>query len=592
MTDRRAIAIVLLVPIALWLACWPVVNLPINDDFSYSHKVLRLMQTGRLTYNGWSDAFIGVQAYWGAAFCRAFGFSHDVLRASTLPWTIACAAIAYGLNRRLGIGPRWSLFATLALVASPLVTPWSASFMTDVQGLTLWLGVLHGAASLARARSTRQTLVAAATVALFGLVGGSVRQVPLALAGVLLGIEFVRRLLAGRSTRTLDVPGLAILIAWGATLVIAAAALSIWTARQPYSVADGWPDHRRLIAGASAMLALSFALASYALPVSLALLFRDGWRSLSLTAWLPLPVLLICCTATTVALGGDSRWSSLARVPFVDGTLTPTGLTTAGLDTPGQRPIVFPLALRVGLAAVSLWTIAVAATRVDWRRARATWQRIDPTLRSFAIVSAVYAAMIYPRATHGWTFDRYLLVVLPIAFACAIRAADPRRGPGAIGWATLVAFALAGVVTTNDHFREMRARLAIAGDFEARGIDRTRYSNGLTFDAWTQMMAWGYINDFRIHSPADAYKYSDVLWARRKVYYFLQRTPAITPEWIVDSALARPAADAPNVAAVWSYAGLFPPGRRWLVVRSHPLETAGQPFTKTPVEPPAMPVVD
>ncbi|RZM05521.1 MAG: hypothetical protein EOP68_17990, partial [Sphingomonas sp.] len=382
---------------------------------------------------------IGAQASWAAAYARAFGFSHDVLRASTLPFSIACAAIAYGLFRRLDVGPRWSLFATLAIVASPLFTPWSASFMTDVQGLTLWLGVLHGTVSLTRARSARQTFWAATTVGLFGLVGGSIRQVPLALAGVLLGIEFVRRTLLARRDAGAG-RGRAILVAWGATLFVAAVALSAWTARQPYSVAEGWPDHRRLIAGASAMLALSLELALYLLPLSLALIAGVRRRE-----WLALLAILIVCAAVTAAIGGGSRWSSLARAPFVGGTMSPTGLTVAGLDAPGDRPIVFPLALRVGLAAISIWTIVLAAGRIDWRRLPAAARSVDPALGAFALVAAFYWVMIYPRATHGWTFDRYLLVVLPIVIVLALRAAAPRGGPSAVGWVALLSFAVAGV---------------------------------------------------------------------------------------------------------------------------------------------------
>jgi hypothetical protein len=94
------------------------------------------------------------------------------------------------------------------------------------------------------------------------------------------------------------------------------------------------------------------------------------------------------------------------------------------------------------------------------------------------------------------------------------------------------------------------------------------------------------VNDYRIRSPDDAYRVSDELRARRQVYHFLSRTPAITPEWIVAGALARPAAGTPGVEGVWSYRGLFPPGPRWLVVRRDPLQAAGLPLTTRPVEPP------
>jgi len=55
---RNAILCALAVAAAV-LSAWPFADLAFNDDWSYGFTVKRLLETGRVTYNGWaSPAFV------------------------------------------------------------------------------------------------------------------------------------------------------------------------------------------------------------------------------------------------------------------------------------------------------------------------------------------------------------------------------------------------------------------------------------------------------------------------------------------------------------------------------------------------------
>ena len=83
-SDLRNALLCGLAVVAAMALTQPIANAPFNDDWSYSFTVKRLLETGKLTYNGWASASLIAQAYWGLIWVKAFGFSYTVLRLSTL----------------------------------------------------------------------------------------------------------------------------------------------------------------------------------------------------------------------------------------------------------------------------------------------------------------------------------------------------------------------------------------------------------------------------------------------------------------------------------------------------------------------------
>ena len=99
--DRRNAWFCALLVALAFLISWPIAEVGRNDDWSYAFSSWRLAQTGHLTYNGWSTAMLGAQAYWGAAVIKLFGMKFTALRVSTLPFTCSIPAMLYLLARRL-----------------------------------------------------------------------------------------------------------------------------------------------------------------------------------------------------------------------------------------------------------------------------------------------------------------------------------------------------------------------------------------------------------------------------------------------------------------------------------------------------------
>lgn len=115
----------------------PVGEFPLNDDWIYAKTVQHLVNTGQYQAHPYLNATLVAQAYWGALFCKLFGFSFTTLRVSTLvlallnAWAIAQCALMMGLRRNL------ALLCAMLTATSPLVLQLSYSFMTDIPFLTM-----------------------------------------------------------------------------------------------------------------------------------------------------------------------------------------------------------------------------------------------------------------------------------------------------------------------------------------------------------------------------------------------------------------------------------------------------------------------
>src|SRR6266487_3027811 len=130
---------VLIAAMALLLvAVPPAGDFPIADDWLYARMVKSLVELGQLQISPWSSATFVLQAYWGALFAQLFGFSHSVLRASTLLLG-ALGVLAFYLLLRDLLDRRRALLGALLLLANPLYVHLSYTFLTDIPFLTLAL---------------------------------------------------------------------------------------------------------------------------------------------------------------------------------------------------------------------------------------------------------------------------------------------------------------------------------------------------------------------------------------------------------------------------------------------------------------------
>jgi hypothetical protein len=155
----------------------PFANSAFNDDWSYSYVALRFAQTGRLHYSGWGSPMILVQTVWGAAWIRVFGFSFNVLRAATVPFSLGFVVLVYALGRKSGLERNFALFGAIAVGTSPLFLPLAASFMTEPYGCFFGTLCLYAAIASAQTPNRLHARCWLWVLAISGILGGSNRQV-------------------------------------------------------------------------------------------------------------------------------------------------------------------------------------------------------------------------------------------------------------------------------------------------------------------------------------------------------------------------------------------------------------------------------
>lgn len=460
-------------------AAHPFANSAFNDDWSYSHVALRFAETGRLHYNGWGSPTILFQTLWGAAWIRIFGFSFDVLRAATIPFSVGFVLLVYALERKAGLRRDLALFGALTVATSPLFLPLASSFMTDVYGCFFLTLCLYAALSSAQAATGGGAIRWLWALVIAGAVGGANRQVVWAAPLVLIPYLLWR----ARSSRRFAVHAVA-----AYAFLIGFTALILAKFSQPYAPLQlstgeiiAAVSHRwfavPLLAADSALTALLVSLPALLCLVPL-------WKRMRSDE------LIGCCFVATASAAVLAGFLGAKRglAPFIGNTLTPFGILEPGQDAPGFRPAILGLPVRVALT----WLVSFGAAAFFrlWRMRR---DRLVPAAGPiFLLFSGAYVALLLPGDLLGMTFDRYLLPLLPLLIIFTLRQFQGFERPlGVSAWVCLLLFTFYSVATTHDYFSSLRARAIAAEKVEQLGIVRTRISAGFEYDGWTQLQAAG-----------------------------------------------------------------------------------------------------
>ncbi|MBZ5725167.1 MAG: glycosyltransferase family 39 protein [Acidobacteriia bacterium] len=565
-TGRHYASIGALLTAASALATIPVLEMGINDDWSYAYIAREFAARGHFVYTGWANTMVGVQAVWASMFIRLFGFSFTLVRLSTLPFAVGCAMLLYRLARHAGLSPPFALFGTLSITLSPVFIPMSASFMTDVPGFFFWLACVACGVKAANAGGRTAACGWMAAAAAAGVAGGTVRQVVWVVPLLVLPMAAWIRKKHGRE----GVAGAAAVL-WGAS-ALASALCFLWFQAQPYTVpgADTGafvPSLEVAQEEVESALQLGVACLLFLLPV-LSLYF-SGWRD-SLRRPLALGLGLGISGAMLGAL-----WF------FGDGLLLGNIVTAHGMLSPetellGSKPEILPAAVRALLGVAMLGGAGVTAV--------ALFQRVGgggktlPSPRLFALLYApaalIYTLAILYRAVNDWILlDRYVIPLLPMAAIPLLWHYQQRmrRTPPVWSWMVLGLFGFYGVATTHDYMAAARARLAAASAVTAAGVPRTQVTAGLEYDAWTELEQSGHVNDEGIRNPPGAYRPQE---GRRypvsPPYWFWEETPGVEPRYLVVYSRLPALGDAPFPTA--RYQTWLPPFHREVFTQMAPAE--------------------
>lgn len=174
----------------LWLTCLLLIdprgNFPLNDDWSYARSVYDLLEKGEFILVDWGAMTLIAQVYIGAFFCKVFGLSFTVLRASTLCMSLIGALAFYGVANELTKRKELAQFSTLVLFFNPMYFNLSYTFMTDVHFLSFFL-----LAFLFFIKNLRQaTAFNLAAATLFSVIATLIRQPGLLIPFIFLFISF------------------------------------------------------------------------------------------------------------------------------------------------------------------------------------------------------------------------------------------------------------------------------------------------------------------------------------------------------------------------------------------------------------------
>ncbi|MGD0138851.1 MAG: glycosyltransferase family 39 protein [Tepidisphaeraceae bacterium] len=515
---RNAIACAAAV-VAAFLIVNPFAQMPFDDDWSYAFVVRRLLDTGRIDYNGWSAPVILTHVLWGAMFARVFGYSFVVLRFSTLPFAAGSALFCYLLARRADLRPAAAIFLSLLLCLSPLFLPLAASFMTDVPALCYSLIALYVFVLAAQARSIRAALAWLAVGAVCGMIGGMGRQtvwvVPLCIIPYLAVLRRSEpRFIAAAAA------------AW--LLVVVDVAMTLrWFDRQPWVYLDP-PILQCVRMGLvhphicfTNTLMVGFTVVMFTLPAALAFDVecisrlwrgRKTWQAAVVAA-----VVLILSVAMSLK-------PQLGMGPWLYNIVTVKGVI-GSLELSGRRPIALPLAARGFVSALVLATCYLLVTRcVEFalmpRFSLSKLRRFFSTPETrpvLAIFAIAYFAVLIVRSAQDQVFDRYCLPLIP---CLAIPLLRGRRL--AIGWPLLAVYIAYALASTHDNLALAAARRAAVERLESHGIPRTEIAAGFEYDFYTQLEEMGHVNRYGITNPPHAFNESQGYTPALKCLYRLE----------------------------------------------------------------------
>ncbi|QQR86553.1 MAG: glycosyltransferase family 39 protein [Flavobacteriales bacterium] len=465
----------------LLLAVWSLVLLvidprgdfPLNDDWAFAHDVKHLVEDGRSVFSDWPAMTLIAQTLWGAAFCKVFGFSHEVLRWAVVVLGIGCSLLMYQLAFLLANDRRRALFASLLLMLNPLFLALVVTYMTEVPFLFFTLlSLLSAQRWMARECKLHFVLACAiGMVAMFVRQHGIVLPLVFGCAFFLRGPKSLPRALAAIAPFVLAVVMLVLFGRWKATLVPAATQYAP-LASLPAAVLES------LDLGLVKRTGLSlFLIGLPLLPLAIGLGAASPRRWLvrpAPWAWVVLALATLCMIAT---------WTR-----FPEGlVLYDLGLgakllkdTFWGEHFRGQ---LHPMALAMLRAVVCLGVLYIIGSVL--RRSNDQLAPL-PTARWFAIIiTAIGGAWAGFTLLNTLFFDRYTLILAPLAILLIIAATKNRPVRWPVAWALLALLAIPYSLMLRDHFNWSRTRWAALDHLTGHmGVPPSHIDGGFEFNGW------------------------------------------------------------------------------------------------------------
>lgn len=510
-------AIALLVCLAI---ANPFINSAFNDDWSYSHVALKLAETGHFHYNGWGSPTAVFQSVWAAFWIRIFGFSFNVLRFATLPFSIGFVVLSYALARKSGLSRDLAIFSSLIVAVSPLFVPLAATFMTEPYACFFTILCIYAALESADSENASSATIWLWILAVSGIVGGSDRQTVWVAPFVVIPYLFWVR----RFNRRFAINSVMAYIACLGSLILV---MHYFSQRYgPTELSKRQLAELVIHGGHEAIhLVVSILLAGVLMSLPALLCIQPLWRRLRRAQFLTL--VLLCVVSfdyLRYAFG-----PKLGIAPFFGNILTPYGILNLWIDGLGFRPLLLNRFVCYAITVLLLFCMGAWVYLVRSKDMRDR-PRLTP-VAVFTLFTCAYIPLLFPGALLGSNYDRYVLPLVPLMIISVLLPFQSmvKRIPVA-AWVCLTAFAGYGVITTHDYFATVSARAEAALRLTKQGIGENQASIGLEHDGWTQLQIAGKI------SPA--LFGDDVRFDVPDKHWFWVYTTAIRPDYVAISSRA------------------------------------------------------
>jgi 4-amino-4-deoxy-L-arabinose transferase-like glycosyltransferase len=134
---HKHFSILVLVFIIAEIIIAPVGDFPLNDDWSYAKGVRVFNETSEFNFGTWPAMTLCSHILWGSLFTRVFGFSHFVLRFSTIVSAIIAIIFLYKLIVKINGNKTTATFVCAVMLFNPIFFNLVNTYMTDVNFCTL-----------------------------------------------------------------------------------------------------------------------------------------------------------------------------------------------------------------------------------------------------------------------------------------------------------------------------------------------------------------------------------------------------------------------------------------------------------------------
>jgi hypothetical protein len=462
------------------LIAHPFAEIGFGDDSSYIYTAKRAAETGRLIYNGWATASLGYLVYLGALFTKLFGFSFTNTRAAVMLICLANVAVLHRLFLRIAANNFNAVATACAVAVGPMAFSYSLLFYTDVPGMFAITVALYGVVRAVQSTTAPQTVRWIIWTTVANLMLGTVRQI--ALMGALLLVPTVGWALRRR-------PGVLVTTAacWVASVAFVLAIVH-WFAQQPYAAQEALILHYNLL-WFERSFAIPAALLVESLPVLLAFLFVHKLRRQ--------PMILVKSMAIATVLCIAARLMPYQFLDFVYAADT----NGSFLQQPAFAFVLLWVCLVCACIAISMAIQTCRAPRAALDGEITFW-----SLFCLSLPCTLACVLLITTRESAWT--RYILPVVPIWAALLYRLYADVTNNARLPMLTLGVtglYAVASVCVAHDDFAESRAAKAAEQWYVAKGYPRQQLEASIGLDSWFEISNGHTFNEPRVRIPANAY---------------------------------------------------------------------------------------